>query len=110
MFMRALTAAVMAAAVLVPSATAQNRQISFTIDNATNLAIAGVYTGPSTDPEWGPNILVEYIFPGETLQITINEVYGECLYDFLLEFEDGSTYEEYQVDICVLNGTEWVIQ
>ena len=110
MFMRALTAAAMAAAVLVPSASAQNRQITFTIDNAMNVAITGVYTGPSTDPNWGPNILVEYIFPGETLEITINEIYGQCLYDFLLEFEDGTTYEEYEVDICVLNGTAWVIQ
>lgn len=110
MFMRALSAAAMAAAVLVPSAYAQNKLITFTIDNETGTTIVAVYTGPSTDPNWGPNILSGYVYTGEALEISIDEVYGECLYDFLIEFDDGTSYEEYQVDICVLDGTEWVVQ
>lgn len=110
MLMRSLTAAAMSAAMLVPAAFAQNKLITFTIDNETGATITGVYTGPSTDPNWGPNILTEYVYTGQAVEISINEVYGECYYDFYIEFSDGTNYEEYQVDICVLDGTEWVIE
>jgi len=110
MFMRVFTAAVFAAALLVPAATAQNKMITFTIDNETGATIVAVYTGPSTDPNWGPNILRSYVYYGQAVEISINEIYGECYYDFMLEFDDGTTYEEYEVDICVLDGTAWVVE
>jgi hypothetical protein len=34
----------------------------------------------------------------------------ECRYDFRYEFSDGDAYEEYAVNVCDIDGDEFIIE
>lgn len=96
-------------ALLLASSVALARDISFTVDNRTGSTMTGLYGGPSSQGEWGDNILSQRIPPGAQLEVTVGRGQG-CSWDFLYEFADKASYEEYEVDICAIDGDAFVIQ
>ena len=110
MITRVFAAALLSAAALSASASAQYVFSEVTIYNGSGVAITAVYAGPSSQPEWGYNTLdVAQVSPGDDLIVTMNNETGECLYDLRYDFADGDVYEEYQVDICAINGQRFEI-
>lgn len=88
---------------------AQAFSSTFTISNYSGSELIGVYAGPSSDPNWGLNILTEVIYHGEDFVVTLNDPVGNCYWDLRYEFADGTVFEEYEVDICVINGETFEI-
>lgn len=110
MTIRMFTAALLAAAAVSAAASAQSVFSEVTIYNGSGVAITAVYAGPSSDPEWGYNTLdVAQVWPGDDLIVTMTNETGECFYDLRYDFEDGDVYEEYEVNICDINGERFEI-
>lgn len=106
--MRYMQAAAMAALLLASSYAAAGT-VTFTVENRTGSTMTAMYGGPSSEGEWGGNILQGRIPPGGELEVSI-ESPGVCEYDFRYEFSDKESYEEYEVDICEIDGDAFVIR
>lgn len=107
----AVPALVLAAvfAMAATPAAAQRGPIEFTVENRTGRTLIGVYAGPSSEEEWGENGLNREIRDGENVIVTIRRPKG-CSYDFRYEFDDNEPYEEYEVDICEIDGDKYFIE
>lgn len=83
---------------------------TFEMVNRTGYTITGVYAGPSNESAWGPNVLESTITDGQTLVVTLDtDGYG-CIWDLKYVFSDGDEVEEYEVDICRIDGTRYTIE
>lgn len=102
-----LAGAMLAGFVVAPVAFATS--VSFDVINRTGATLTAVYTGPSGRADWGPNILEGRVKNGATVSISLEALTG-CEYDFLYEFSDRGSYEEYEVNVCAIDGAEFVIK
>ena len=91
------------------STAASARDIEFSVVNKTGDTMKALYGGPSSSGEWGSNILQGTIPSGGTLSVTIAGT-SVCKYDFRYEVADHEPLEEYGVDICAIDGQEFVIE
>jgi hypothetical protein len=41
--------------------------------------------------------------PGQSVQVTINDGRGVCIYDIRGDFADGDKVEDYKVNVCTIN-------
>jgi hypothetical protein len=107
-FMRKTVFAV-AAALALCSTIASARDVGFSVVNKTGGTMKALYGGPSSSGEWGSNILHGTIPNGGTLEVTIDGT-STCKYDFRYEVAGHEPLEEYGVDICAIDGQEFVIE
>lgn len=91
------------------SAAASAKDVGFTVVNKAGGTMKALYGGPSSSGEWGGNILEGKIPNGGTLTVTIEDVTA-CKFDFRYEIDGKEPLEEYGVDICAINGQEFVIE
>jgi hypothetical protein len=98
-----------AAALALCSTVASARDVEFTVVNKTAGTMKALYGGPSSSGEWGSNILQGSIPTGGTLSVSIAGT-SVCKYDFRYEIADHEPLEEYGVDICAIDGEEFVIE
>ncbi|TFL19776.1 hypothetical protein [Jannaschia formosa] len=83
---------------------------AFDLVNESGFTITEVYAGPSNESRWGDNILSGQIRSGEEMVVTLDtDGYG-CLWDVMYVFSDGDRLEEYDVDICEIDGDSFVIE
>lgn len=82
---------------------------TFVILNSTGATLTAIYGGPSSSEEWSPNFLQGKVGNGDTVSITISEMTG-CAYDFKYDFSDRESYEEFEVDICEIDGAQFEIK
>lgn len=78
---------------------------SLTISNQSSYTLIEVHLAATTDPDWGPNILPDVLYPDEDLTI----VGIECdTYDVLVTDDTGVDCELGNLDLC---GTDedWVV-
>ena len=108
MYKRLLQAASTAALVL-GSSLAVAGSVSFTVQNETGYTLTGLYGGPSSEDNWGGNILRGRIPPGGEMEVTITDA-RTCEWDFRYEFSDQDSYEEYEVDVCDIDGDVFTIE
>lgn len=97
------------AALLLCSSIASARDIGFSVVNKTGGTMKALYGGPSSSGDWGSNILQGSIPNGSTLEVTISGT-TTCKYDFRYEVDTNEPLEEYGVDICAIDGEEFVIE
>lgn len=110
MLFRLLNAAILVVALSVASA-AQARSVTFDVTNNSGYTISAIYAGPSSFDDWGQNILDRNARDGQTVSITIQlRDPRECRYDFRYEFTDGDSYEEYAINVCEIDGDEYIIE
>ena len=102
-----LTALAVAALFAAPAAFAKSA--TFEVANNTKSTLTAIYGGPSSSDQWSDNFLREQIKPGETVTITLSDLNG-CKYDFKYDFSDKEPYEEYQIDVCAINGQSFEIK
>lgn len=98
-----------AAALALCSTIASARDVGFSVVNKTGSTMKALYGGPSSSGEWGSNILQGSIPNGGTLAVTIDGT-STCKYDFRYEIAGHEPLEEYGVDICAIDGQEFVIE
>lgn len=98
-----------ATALVLSTSVASARDIEFSVVNKTGGTMKALYGGPSSSGEWGSNILSGTIPNGGTLVVSINGT-STCKYDFRYEVTGHEPFEEYGVDICAINGEEFVIE
>ncbi len=82
------------------SSFAQGADLQFEIVNQTRRAIVDFRVDPSSQANWGDNILTEDIGPGETLVVDIRDGKTTCIYDTYTQWSDGTEAIEEQVNMC----------
>lgn len=92
--------AVPMASVGVNSALAQGANLEFSITNDTPRSIVDFRVDPSSEKNWGDNILNEDIGPGEVLEVIIQDGLTTCVYDTYARWSDGAEVIEEQVNMC----------
>ena len=107
--MRKTIIAAAAALVLFSATASAARDVEFTVVNQTGGTLEALYGGPSSTDDWGDNVLGEEISNGGTLTVTISGT-TTCKYDFRYEVSNKEPYEEYGIDICAIDGQEFVIK
>ena len=105
-----VTALVVSAALLAPTASAQTASIDFTLSNKTEHVMTALFISlPSTD-EWEEDIFgVDVLGSGESIGISIDDGLPECVYDIRADFSDGDSVQVAEVNFCELGGEELVI-
>lgn len=88
------------ASVGVNSALSQGANLEFAITNNTPRSIVDFRVDPSSESNWGPNILNKDIGPGEVLGVIIQDGLTTCVYDTYTRWSDDSEVIEKQVDMC----------
>lgn len=91
-------------------ATPSLAQGTFTLDNNTGYTITAVFAGPSDDEYWGPNILEEAIRHRESMEVTLDTENSGCMWDIRYEFADGDVFEEFDVDVCRIDGESYILE
>lgn len=104
-----LLAAVAALSLSLSIDAAAAQDIEFTVVNRTGSTLEGLYGGPSSQDDWGGNLLGSAIEDGESLRITISNA-QVCEFDFRYEVDGKEPYEEYEIDICEIDGEDFVIE
>ena len=99
-------AAIAASSALALTAAAQGltEDIFFDIENNTEATISGLYLSSSDDPEWSEDIAVDFIEPGETMEVSVTDNLLACYYDLAIEFSDGDVLAYGEVNFCELDG------
>src|SRR5258708_28387559 len=74
----------------------------FTLENDSLSYIIHLYVSPSSSTSWGEDILgVDVLPPGQSVDITFDTNIGRtCIYDILVETEDGSPTRTNHDSIC----------
>lgn len=85
--------------------TLAGENLVFALSNSSTYAITEFYASPSGLKDWEENILAGAdVYPDESLSININDGRDVCYYDVMTVFSDGESIEEYDVDLCDLDG------
>ncbi len=98
-----------ATALALFSSVASARDISFTVVNNTGASLEALYGGPSSSDDWGDNVLDGVVANGGSVTVTITGT-TVCEYDFRYEVAGKEPYEEYAIDICKIDGQQFVIK
>ena len=103
--------AIVVSSVFALSAMAQGLtdDVFFDIENDTEATISALYLSTSDDPNWGEDIAVDYIGPGETMEVSITDNLPDCFYDLAIEFSDGDVLAYGEVNVCELDGETIVV-
>jgi hypothetical protein len=88
-------------AIILSSAIAYADDDSFTLHNKTSRTMTALYVGPTTDDNWGPNILSGSASSGSDVTVTWTKSAPDvCEWDVKGVFDDGSSAEVRNVDFC----------
>jgi hypothetical protein len=98
---RSTVAALFVLALLLAPALVLAEPVAITIENATDAAILELHLATPDSDEWSEVALdVEAIEPGESLVVTIMDGEEDCLYDFLVVFDDDTELEVLDAEVC----------
>lgn len=102
-----LSGAVLAAAVLVSASlptAARAEDLGFVLRNKTSATVTGLYVTHNRSKRWGENLIAkrDRLRPGEVGDVTISDGRRDCDYDIRVEFGDGDSTEDYDIDLCEL--------
>jgi hypothetical protein len=78
---------------------------SLFVENRSDFEIYEMYVTEIDNPSWGPNLIDDVMFPGDTMIIGL-----ECgTYDALLVDETDATCEVEAIDLC-FEDADWIIR
>lgn len=99
-------ASMAASSLFAASAAAQGltEDVFFDIENNTAVTISALFLTNSDDPDWGEDIALDYIEPGETMEVAITDNLPDCYYDLAIEFSDGDVLAYGEVNLCEIDG------
>jgi hypothetical protein len=77
---------------------------TITVDNESSFVLDEVHVAPVDSQSWGPNLVPEALFPGESVDISVS-----CdFYDVLVVDETGVDCVLSDLDLCFSSGV-WVV-
>lgn len=95
-------AGILTAALIGP---AQAEDLSFLLTNESDVAVTGFYVSHTGTSSWEENLLEGgYLDSGYEIDVIIADGLTTCVYDIRTEFEDGDSFEDYEVDLCDMDG------
>ena len=91
-----------AAAFVVASAMpAMAEDLAFTLTNQSSSGVIGFYVSHTGTNAWEENLIEGGVLPaGNEIEIEISDGRDVCEYDIKAEFEDGSSHEDYDLNLC----------
>lgn len=93
--------AVIALASMTLQATPQRRNLDFTLVNKTGLTIMEVYLSPTSEDEWGEDVMGKDVLKnGEKVDITFSSGETECNWDLKIVDEDDDDVEWTKLNLC----------
>ena len=90
--------------VATSSAAAQDR--SFTVYNASDVALESVYVSPIYSKYWGSDLLSSTLGPGQTRQIQMNGFGRYCFFDLRFNDANGREIKLWAEDLCSSDRVE----
>ena len=83
---------------------AQRRNLDFMLVNKTGLDINEVYLSPTSDSEWGEDVMGKDILAnGEKVDITFSSAETECNWDLKIVDEDDDDIIWTKLNLCTAN-------
>jgi len=85
-----------------PSAAVQQaaRQ-NFSVNNQTGHTVITLQVSASNDTNWGPDILGSQVLPnGQSADVSFDRDETSCLWDMRATFDDGTTGDWRQINLC----------
>ena len=98
--------AALAVLALLSVAPASAQTVEFTLINNSSQSLHYFYTTPSSEEDWGDDLLGEdgTLESGQEGTVTIGDGSDQCLYDFRFETGEGNMLEVPALDICTLDS------
>lgn len=106
LFKTAIAVALLAcsAAASTTAAPIQRRNLDFTLVNKTGLTIDEVYLSPTSDDEWGEDVMGRDVLKnGERVDIKFSSEETECNWDLKIVDEDEDSVEWQKLNLCTAN-------
>ncbi len=97
---RTTTAALVVAASLATAGSASAYERWVDIHNVANTAVVAVQVSDIDRNDWGPDILTGFIPVGGAAEVDPPLTRGYCRFDIRLTYQDGSTADIYDVNLC----------
>lgn len=102
--MKKLAGLAVAAALLAPAATAQNKSLDFTLVNKTGVEIHSVYIAPNESDDWGDDVMgKDTLGDGESVDIEFHPKAKAAKWDLRVEDEDGNSVEWESLDLTKIS-------
>ena len=94
-----------------PSATVGTARQNFSVVNATGHIVATLNVSPTSESEWGPDILGQDVLqPGQTASVVFDRAEQQCNYDIRATYDDGDTSDVRNVNLCQVGTVNLVDQ
>ncbi len=86
--------------------------IKFTLVNETSETMTAMYITLPHDRGWNRNIIGDGTKPrpGDEIYIDIDDRRPDCIYDVLMTFTDDKIIEDYEMDLCEMDGEVFSIR
>jgi hypothetical protein len=94
-----------------PTTTVGTARQNFSVVNATGHIVVTMNVSPTTENEWGPDILGSHVLqPGQTGQVVFDRAESQCNYDLRVTYDDGDTSEMRGLNLCQVGTVNLVDQ
>jgi hypothetical protein len=92
-------------ALAVTAQKANAHPLDFTFKNSTNYPVYELYVSSNNTDSWEEDVLAEDILPANhSTRINFSGDPGSCLFDIKAVFKDGSSMEDYEIDLCTVSN------
>jgi hypothetical protein len=86
------------------AAPVQRRNLDFTLVNKTGLTIDEVYLSPTSDDDWGKDVMGRDVLKnGGKVDITFSSEEAECNWDLKIVDEEEDAVEWDKLNLCTAN-------
>jgi hypothetical protein len=94
-----------------PSASVGTARQNFSVVNGTGHVVATLNVSPTTEDEWGPDILgTDVLQNGQTAQVVFDRAEAQCNYDIRATYDDGDTTDMRGVNLCEVGTVRLVAE
>lgn len=94
-----------------PTTTVGTARQNFSVVNATGHIVVTINVSPTTENEWGPDILGSQVMqPGQTAQVVFDRAETQCNYDLRVTYDDNDTSEMRNLNLCQVATVQLVDQ
>ncbi|WP_299951539.1 hypothetical protein [uncultured Ruegeria sp.] len=91
------------AALMLFGSVAAADDLEFILSNESSVSLTGFYVSSASTIAWEENLLSgDRLAAGDDIDVTIADGLLTCSYDIRGVFSDGSTAEDYDVNLCDL--------
>ena len=102
--MRFLSTTALACSLLAASVSAQAADRHVTVTNKTTYTISSFQASNIGTSDWEEDILGDdTLDPGQRVAVDLDDSTGACHFDFLATFEDNTTAQKHDVNVCEIS-------